>query len=321
MPNKNYFYKQNFTEIKQIKSVEQLHYLFGLADKMKTRVEKKVIYEPLKGYCVAILFYQPSTRTFTSFVAAAKRLGAYIIDIQGMQEYSSVSKGESLPDTIKSIHQTTGADVVVLRHPENNSSAIAAESSSVPIINAGSGKLEHPTQALLDMYTIYSHFGRMDHLNVVMVGDLLYGRTTKSLAKLLALTNKSNKSKITFVSPNELKTPPELIRQLKKKIKVEETDQLNSHLKKADLIYMTRVQKEWFEKAGKMDEYERMKHQFILTRHMVSQMPKKSIVMHPLPRVGEILHEVDEDSRAKYFPQMRSGLYVRMALLASTLIK
>lgn len=315
---KSAFFGKSYISVDQLKNKEQIHELFAVADKMKKNVESGMMYEPLDGKSIAILFYQPSTRTFSSFVAAAKRLGAYVTSIHGMQEFSSVSKGESLEDTIRSIYQTTAADVIIMRHPEDNSSQVAASVSSVPVINAGSGKLEHPTQALLDLYTIYDHFGKLKNMNIVMVGDLLYGRTIKSLAKVLALVN--SKTKITFVSPKELAAPKEFVNQLKKKIKLTETTELNSVLKTADVVYMTRVQKEWFEKAGKVDEYERLKDKYILTRHMVSQMPKNSIVMHPLPRVGEIMHEVDEDKRAYYFRQMRSGLYVRMALLEKILI-
>lgn len=316
---KNSFFGQHFISIDQIKRQAQIEELFAVADKMKLQVERHEVYEPLKGMTVAVLFYQPSTRTYSSFVAAAQGLGAYVTAIHGMQEFSSVSKGETLEDTIRSIYQTTAADAIILRHPENNSGQIAAHISPVPVINAGSGTLEHPTQALLDLYTIYAHHGRLNSLNIVMVGDLLYGRTIKSLAKLLALTNGG--TKITFVSPEELRAPKELVSSLSKKIKIVESDNLHKHLESADVVYMTRVQKEWFEKAGKMDEYERMKDRFILTRHMVSQMKKTAIVMHPLPRVGEILQEVDEDPRARYFQQMRSGLYVRMALLEKTLVK
>ncbi len=313
------FYNQSYISIDQIKTKSQIDQLFARADHMAKIVKSGKVYEPLKGKSIAILFYQPSTRTFSSFVAAATRLGAYVTAIHGMEQFSSVSKGESLEDTIRSIYQTTAANAIIMRHPDNNSSQVAAQVSPVPVINAGSGTLEHPTQALLDLYTIYHHFNRMNNLHVAMVGDLLYGRTTKSLAKLLALTNHG--TKITFVSPKELVCPPDLIKKLKTKIKVKETNELESVLKSADVIYMTRVQKEWFEKSGKMDEYERLKFKFILTRHMASQMPKQSIIMHPLPRVGEIMHEVDNDPRAKYFEQMRSGLYVRMALLESILLK
>jgi aspartate carbamoyltransferase len=315
----NAFFQNHYISIDQITSTKMINYLFFAADKMKSNVEKGKVYEPLKGKTVAILFYQPSTRTFTSFVAAARRLGAYTVAIHGMAEYSSVAKGESLEDTIRSIYQTTGADAIVIRHPENNSSQVAASVSPIPVINAGSGTLEHPTQALLDLYTIYQQFGRLNKLNVVMVGDLLYGRTIKSLAKLLALTDKS--TTITFVSPDELKAPRELVQELAKKVKLFETGKLEGALEQADVVYMTRVQKEWFEKAGKLDEYERLKEKFVLTRHLVSKMKKQAIVMHPLPRVGEILREVDDDPRQRYFPQMRSGLYVRMALLNSILVK
>jgi aspartate carbamoyltransferase len=315
----NNFFQKDFISIDQIKSKSEIIELFKLAEEMRKKVEKKLIFEPLKGMSVAILFYQPSTRTFSSFVSAAKRLGAYVTAIHGMDSYSSVVKGESLKDTMRSIYQTTAADVIVLRHPDNNSSQIAAEAVEIPIVNAGSGKLEHPTQALLDLYTIYVMLKKMNKLKVTMVGDLLYGRTIKSLAKLLAVSGKQNR--LVFVSPPELKAPIELIKHLKKCVKIKETDKLDSHFKDSDVIYMTRVQKEWFVKAGKIEEYERVKDRFILTRHLVSQMPKNSIVMHPLPRVGEIMQEVDADSRAKYFDQMRYGLYLRMALLLKILKK
>ena len=315
---KNTFFNQSFISINQISSLFQITYLFKKADHMKNVVENGTVYEPLKGKLVSILFYQPSTRTFTSFVTAAKRLGAYVVDIHGMGQYSSAVKGETLEDSIKTINQTTAANAIVLRHPDDSSSAVAKSVSKAPIINGGSGKAEHPTQALLDLYTIYSKFKRLDNLNVVMVGDLKYGRTVKSLAILLAMCGKNNK--ITFVSPKELSAPKDLIKQLSKKLTIIEKTEFNSSLKTSDVLYMTRVQKEWFEKEGKLEEYEQLKLKYILTRHMVGQMSKKSIIMHPLPRVGEIMQEVDDDARAYYFKQMRSGLYIRMALLESILM-
>lgn len=313
------FYQQSFISIDQIQSLTQVEDLFAKAELVKEIVENKTVYEPLLGYCVAILFYQPSTRTFSSFSTAARRLGAYTTAIHGMEEYSSVSKGETLPDTIRSIYQTTGADVIVLRHPDDDSSEVAAKFSPVPVVNAGSGKREHPTQALLDLFTIQQNLGRMDNLHVVMVGDMLYGRTIKSLAKLLTVVGKKNK--VTFVAPDELKTPKALVLELTKRgMKVQETTDLTEVISSADVLYMTRVQKEWFEAANKMEEYDRLKLKFILTKKYVSQMKKDAIVMHPLPRVGEIEETVDTDTRAKYFVQMRSGLYVRMALLESILL-
>lgn len=314
---KSWLYQKSYISVDQIKNRQQVDELFKLADFMKAKILKHEVYEPLKGKSVAILFYQPSTRTFTSFEAAARRLGAYTIAVHGMAQYSSVAKGETLEDTIRSIHQTTACDAIVIRHPDNNSSEIASAISSVPVVNGGSGTAEHPTQALLDLYTIYDHYKTMDNLHIVMVGDLLYGRTTKSLAKLLAAVGK--KVKITLVSPKELMSPREFIAKIKTKVKLSETDKLTQVLSSADVVYMTRVQKEWFEKSGKLEVYEQLKDRFILTRHMVETMKKNAIVMHPLPRVGEILYEVDEDPRAKYFEQMRSGLYVRMAILKSIL--
>lgn len=315
----NPFYNKHYISIDQITSVSQIKYIFKLADKYKKCVLNHKVCEDLKGYTVAILFWQPSTRTFTSFVAAAKRLGAYAINVHGMTAYSSSVKGESLQDTIRSINQTTACDAIVMRHPDNFSSLNASKVSSCPIINGGSGKAEHPTQALLDLYTIYTKFKRLDNLNVVMCGDLKYGRTIKSLAKLLALTGKNNK--ITFIAPKELSAPTELIKDLKKSIKVVEQQDFDNALTKADVLYMTRVQKEWFEAEGRLEQYEALKHRYVLTRYLASTMKKSAMIMHPLPRVGEIMEEVDEDKRSWYFKQMRSGLYIRMALLKSVIIK
>jgi aspartate carbamoyltransferase len=315
----NSFYNKSFISIDQITYVKQIKYLFKVADGYKECVKNHKICEDLKGYTVSVLFYQPSTRTFTSFVAAAKRLGAYVIDIHGMSTYSSAVKGEALEDTIKTINQTTASDAIVMRHPDNFSSKVASSVSKTPMINGGSGKAEHPTQALLDLYTIYSKFGRMDNLNIVMAGDLKYGRTIKSLAKLLSLVGKNNK--ITFVAPKELAAPRDLVEDLSKKVAVVQKQQFGSSLKVADVLYMTRVQKEWFEAENRLDKYESLKHKYIITRHMAGTMKKDAIILHPLPRVGEILYEVDKDPRAWYFKQMRSGLYIRMALLKSILIK
>lgn len=309
----NFLQGRDYISINQIKSESQVKDIFKRADQMKQVVEQHQVYEPLKGKAVSVLFYQPSTRTFTSFVAAANRLGAYVVDVHGMTQYSSVTKGETLEDTIRSICQTTAADAIVLRHPDDNSSEVAASVSTIPILNAGSGKAEHPSQALLDLYTIYNHLGRIDNLHVVMVGDMLYGRTVKSLSMLLRL---SQNNQVTFVSPKELELPREFVKKLGDQIKIEESDNMSKYLASADVLYMTRVQKEWFEYAGKLEEYEHLKDRFILTNSLANQMPSESIIMHPLPRVGEILQEVDDNPRAQYFDQMRSGLYIRMALLS-----
>lgn len=315
----NPFSNKSFISIDQIQSPADIKYIFGVADKMKETILSGKIYEPLKGKTVAVLFYQPSTRTFTSFVAAAKRLGAYVIDINEMTSFSSAVKGESLDDTIRTIYQTTGADLIVLRHPDDTSSQIAASVQNIPVINGGSGTAEHPTQALLDLYTIYHKFKRLDNLNIMMVGDLKYGRTIKSLAKLIARVSKN--STITFVSPKELRAPKEFIKDVKDKIDITQRSSFGTEIEQADVVYMTRVQKEWFEKEGKLDQYEALKLKFIMNKHTAEKMKKDAIILHPLPRVGEILLEVDSDPRAWYFEQMRSGLYIRMALIESILLK
>lgn len=315
----NPFFNKSFISIDQINSLSDIKYIFDAADRMKKIILEEKVYEPLKGKTVAVLFYQPSTRTFTSFVAAAKRLGAYVIDINEMTSFSSAVKGESLDDTIRTIYQTTGANAIVLRHPEDNSSQIAASVQDIPVINGGSGTAEHPTQALLDLYTIYQKFRRLDNLNIMMVGDLKYGRTIKSLAKLIARISKN--STITFVSPKELRAPKDFIKDLKDKVDVTQRSNFGTAIEEADVVYMTRVQKEWFEKEGKLDEYEALKLKFIMNKHVADKMKKDAIILHPLPRVGEIMLEVDSDPRAWYFEQMRSGLYVRMALIESILVR
>lgn len=309
----NSFLGQSVISIDQFGSIEMVLDLFMTADRMGKVIDSHELYEPLRGKAVAILFYQPSTRTFTSFHAAASRLGAYVIDVQEMAQYSSAAKGETLEDTMRTIEQTVAADLIVLRHPEDYSSEIAANIVPIPIINAGSGKAEHPTQALLDLYTIYQKFGRIDNLHVAMVGDLKYGRTIKSLAKLLALAGSTNR--LTLIAPTELAVSQDLLNELGPKVTITQKQELNGTLAEADVVYMTRVQREWFEKEGKLDRYEQLKHKFILTRHLASLMPADSIIMHPLPRVGEVMQEVDDDPRAYYFKQMRSGLLIRMALL------
>lgn len=313
------FFHQDFISVDQISHKQQIMELFTHADRMKKYVEHHKIHESLKGKSIAILFYQPSTRTFSSFVAAATRLGAYVTAIHGMSEVSSAVKGESLEDTIQTICRTTAADAIVLRHPGDDSNQIAAETAPIPIINGGSGKAEHPTQSLLDLYTIYQSYKKFDGLHVAMVGDILYGRTPKSLAKLLAVM--SSNIKITFVSPSRLKAPQSFLQTLKGRVQVGETENFKEVLPQVDVLYMTRIQKEWFEQAGKMTEYEKVKNRLILIPELVSLMKKKAIIMHPLPRVNEIDHKVDTDPRVRYFDQMRAGLYIRMALLEKILLR
>jgi aspartate carbamoyltransferase catalytic subunit len=262
----------------------------------------------LKGKIVALLFYEPSTRTRFSFESAILRLGAEKITTENAKEFSSASKGETLQDSIKVINAY--ADFIVLRHFEDDSSEIASSVSNIPIINAGAGRGQHPTQALLDVYTIYENFGKLENLNVALVGDLLRGRTVNSLVYLLS---QFKGNKFYFISPENSKAKKGIKEHLEKhEVEYVETDQLDKSLEEVDIVYMTRIQKERFED---IEEYDKAKGKFILDAKNVSLMKKDAIIMHPLPRVDEISTEVDNNPRAKYFEQAKNGLYVRMALL------
>lgn len=264
--------------------------------------------DTLKGKVVAMLFYEPSTRTRFSFESASLKLGANTITTENAKEFSSASKGETLQDTIKVVNGY--ADFIVIRHYEDDSSEIAASVSKVPIINAGAGKGQHPTQALLDVYTIYENFGRLDNLNIAFIGDLLRGRTVNSLIYLLS---KFSKNKFCLISPENCRIKEGIKQHLKEhELEFTESEDMDECIKDVDVAYMTRIQKERFEKP---EEYEKAKGRFILNKENVNKMKENAIIMHPLPRVDEIQPEVDSDSRAKYFEQARNGLYVRMALL------
>lgn len=231
---------------------------------------------------------------------------------QGVQ-YSSVSKGESLPDTIRTLQQY--ADAIVLRHPEVGSARIAANYASVPVINAGDGSGEHPTQALLDLFTILEELGHIDGLKVAMVGDLKYGRTVHSLVRLLGMYDVETY----LVSPEILRLPLDEANELRDRgIPVRETYDVADVISIADVLYVTRVQKERF---ADLSQYDEVRDFYEITPELMKQAKGEMIVMHPLPRVGEIHGAVDDDRRAAYFRQMRNGMYIRMALLAAVLGK
>jgi aspartate carbamoyltransferase len=305
------FYGEDILSVSQF-ARDDLEYIFGVAEAMRTMVAHVGTFDLLKGKILANLFYEPSTRTSSSFLAAMERLGGSVIPINEVK-YSSVSKGESLPDTVRTLE--CYADVIVLRHPETGAAATAAQAARKPIINAGDGIGEHPTQALLDLFTIRQELGRVDGLTVTMLGDLKYGRTVHSLAKLLSLFNVT----LNYVSPEILRMPAELIKQLETKgVPQREQRDLDSVLAESDVLYVTRVQKERFEN---LDEYESVKGAYVITPETMKRAKTKMALMHPLPRVGEISPDVDSDPRAAYFRQMEYGLYVRMALLAMVLGK
>jgi aspartate carbamoyltransferase len=305
-------------------TVDGLHrpdaeYLFDRAEAMRAIREAKEVLDVLHGMSIPIIFYQPSTRTFSSFLAATRFLGAVALPMQDMESFSSVSKGENLADSMRSLVQTTDASAIVLRHPGDTSSKTAAQYSEVPIINAGSGKTEHPTQALLDLHTIWKRLGTIDNLNVVFVGDMKFGRTVKSLATLLDKMGENNT--LSFVSAKELALPEEYKQTLNPDNIAVETEDLHSTLATADVVYMTRTQKEWFEQEGLMREYERLNALLRIGRKEAAMMKDDAIIMHPLPRVDELRYGVDDDPKAAYWEQMRNGLYIRMALLEAILVK
>lgn len=307
------WYGKDIISVKQFRR-EDLEYIFGVAHEMRGMVERVGTFDLLKGKILANLFYEPSTRTSSSFTAAMERLGGSVIPINEVK-YSSVSKGESLPDTIRTLE--CYADVIVLRHPETGSAAIAAKAARKPVINAGDGVGEHPTQALLDTFTIFEELGagQIDGMTVTMLGDLKYGRTVHSLARLLSLY----KVKINYVSPEILRMPKDVMNEVGEKgILQAEFDSLESALPETDVLYVTRVQKERFEDPA---EYEKVKGAYVIDPQIMKAAKQEMIVMHPLPRVGEISVDFDEDPRAAYFRQMEYGLYVRMALLAMVLGK
>lgn len=303
------FYGKDILSVKQFNRAD-LEYIFGVAHEMREMVERIGTFDLLKGKILANLFYEPSTRTSSSFTSAMERLGGSVIPINEVR-YSSVAKGESLPDTVRTLE--CYADVIVLRHPEIGASALAAQYARKPIINAGDGVGEHPTQALLDLFTIVSELNQVDGLTVTMLGDLKYGRTVHSLARLLSLYD----VRLNYVSPEILRMPSEIIQELdEKNIVQKEYTTLDEILPQTDVLYVTRVQKERFENQ---EEYESVKDAYVITPEVMRAAKDRMIVMHPLPRVGEISMEFDSDPRAAYFRQMEYGLYVRMALLAMVL--
>ena len=306
------WYGQDILSVKQFRRTD-LEYVIEVAHEMRIMVERIGTFDLLKGKILANLFYEPSTRTASSFMAAMERLGGAVIPISEVR-YSSVAKGESLPDTVRTLE--CYADVIVLRHPEVGAAALAAKQCRKPVINAGDGVGEHPTQALLDTFTIHEELGRLDHLNVTMLGDLKYGRTVHSLARLLTLFKGIT---LNYVSPDILKMPQDVMEEVAEKgvLQVEQST-LRKVLPRTDVLYVTRVQKERFENAG---DYDKVQSAYVIGPEVMKAAKKKMIVMHPLPRVTEISLEFDDDPRAAYFRQMEYGLYVRMALLAMVLGK
>jgi aspartate carbamoyltransferase catalytic subunit len=262
---------------------------------------------------MATLFYEPSTRTRFSFESAMHRLGGSVVSTENAAEFSSVAKGETLEDTVRILNGY--ADVLVLRHHEVGSAKRAASVSRIPVINAGDGAGQHPTQALLDLYTIHKEIGSIDGLRIAMVGDLAQGRTVRSLAYLLS---KFQNIRIYFAAPPLLKMKEDILDHLREKRVwyTEETD-LDKVLPEVNVVYQTRIQKERF--GDRIADYEQCRGVYLINAESLRLMKADAIVMHPLPRLEEISMEVDRDPRAAYFRQAQNGLYVRMALLTMVL--
>jgi aspartate carbamoyltransferase catalytic subunit len=262
----------------------------------------------LQGRVMAALFYEPSTRTRLSFEAAMLRLGGSAMGTDNAREFSSAAKGETLEDTIRIVNGY--ADVIVLRHDEEGAARRAAAVSDIPVINAGDGRGQHPTQALLDIYTIRAELGRVDGVEIAMVGDLANGRTVRSLTYLLS---KYRDVRIWFVAPKAVAMREDIKDHLDEHgVEWAETEDLESILGKVDVVYQTRIQKERFTDVA---DYMAVKGVYRITPETMEKLGPQAIVMHPLPRVDEIDPEVDADPRAAYFRQARNGLFIRMALL------
>jgi aspartate carbamoyltransferase catalytic subunit len=282
--------------------------VFSSAEDME-RVVRGGGSDELKGRIMASLFYEPSTRTRLSFEAAMLRLGGEALGTESASEFSSVAKGETLEDTVQIV--SAYCDLIVLRHFDVGASKRAVAVSQVPVINAGDGPGQHPTQALLDLYTISKELGRVDGLRIAMVGDLANGRTVRSLSYLLS---KYEGVELFFVAPPAVAMGRDIKSHLDERgVAYTETEDLDGVLPEVDVVYQTRIQKERF--GHKLAEYRRVAGVYVMDERSMALMRPDAVLMHPLPRVGEISPEVDKDPRAAYFRQARNGLYIRMALL------
>lgn len=289
-------------------TTEELSRLFDLADDIISNPRKYM--DVCKGYVLASLFFEPSTRTRLSFETAMNRLGGRVVGFADAK-VSSTSKGESLVDTLRTVENY--ADICAMRHPKDGAALLATKYlTTMPIINAGDGAHNHPTQTLTDLLTIRHYKGRFDNLKVGVCGDLKFGRTIHSLVRAM---NRYENVEFVFISPEELKMPKIFKSELPEG-SYTETDDLEGSLKDLDILYMSRVQRERFVSE---EEYVILKDFFILDKEKLNKAKKDMIVMHPLPRVNEIATDVDSDERAVYFQQARFGMYVRMALIMTLL--
>ncbi|HKM76885.1 MAG TPA: aspartate carbamoyltransferase [Candidatus Bathyarchaeia archaeon] len=288
-------------------SREEIDYVLDTTDVVEPMAS--VGARDLNGKIMGTLFFEPSTRTRLSFESAMYRFGGNCIGF-AEPKIASVEKGENLADTIRVVENY--ADVLVIRHPLEGAARLAAEFSEIPVINAGTGAEEHPTQAMLDLYTIRKELGRLNGLSIALVGDLRYGRTVHSLAYALSLYD----IKLRLVSPSLLRMKKEVLEEVSQRVNVQESEDLSEIIPDVDVIYVTRIQKERF---GSLEDYEKVRGFYRLTANDLSLAKKQMIVMHPLPRVDEIAYDVDASPHAKYFKQVWYGLLVRMSLIGLVL--
>jgi len=287
---------------------EEIEIILKKAEEMEKVLSEGKNLETMKGKVLATLFFEPSTRTRLSFSTAMQKLGGSVIGFEGTQE-TSIAKGENLADTIKVVEKY--CDVIVIRHPKEGAARFASEISKKPIINAGDGANQHPTQTLLDLYTIRRLKGRIENLNVTLLGDLKYGRVMKSLVYALAMF----KANLTLVSPPSLEMPDEILEEIREKfnIKIFQTNDMLAGIRKADVLYVCRIQKERFPDPY---EAEKIQRSFRITKEMIEQAKEDMIILHPLPKVTEIDQSIDFSEHAKYFEQAFYGLPVRMAIIS-----
>lgn len=291
-------------------SREDIEYILNTAEKLERELKEKGSLDYARGKILATLFFEPSTRTRLSFESAMHRLGGSVIGFAEAST-SSVKKGESLRDTIKTVEQYS--DVIAIRHPKEGAARLAAEVADIPVINAGDGSNQHPTQTLLDLYTMKCEFGKIDGLKIGLLGDLKYGRTVHSLSEALSYYD----VELYLISPELLRMPRHIVEELKEKgVKVYETSDLESVIGELDVLYATRIQKERFPDE---QEYLKVKGSYVIDLEILKKAKETLKIMHPLPRVDEIHPSVDSTKHAIYFRQVFSGIPVRMALLALTL--
>jgi len=286
---------------------EEIEHIMSVADGFRKDLQERPGLDLMRGYVLAALFFEPSTRTRLSFETAMHRLGGSVVGFSSA-ESTSTAKGETLADTIRTVDQY--ADIIAMRHPQIGSAKEAAAVAKAPVLNGGDGAGQHPTQALLDLYTVKAERGKLDGTTIVLCGDLKNGRTVHAGVEVYKHFN----CKLIMVAPDQLKMPAEILTRLRNYgVQVEETPDLEAALAKGDVLYMTRIQKERFADPA---EYERLKGSYVLTREMIERLNPGLTVLHPLPRVNEITTDVDDLSTAAYFRQVGNGVFIRMALIA-----